>query len=906
MNDKNSLPIQPCCENLTNECLVSRRDFIKTTSIGTGIALTAPVASAQVAVKPTSKQNQFLNRFDNSEWPILKRYPQTHVAKIALPLGGVGAGTVSLGGRGDLRDWEIMNRPAKGFTPKRGDIAPFFALFTRDAKGNTQTRVLEGPVEAALYEGSHGSPIPNDNVPRFSECAFATAYPFGQCALSDPSMPLDVNIMAFNPFIPCDTDASSIPAAVLRFRLTNNTQTPVFASVCGSIPNFIGMDGREQRRDWKGDFQPIGAKNNKNKFRKAESIQGVLMTSEGVDPKSERWGSIALSTHASENSTHRTDWPNKGWGAALLDFWDDFSVDGKLEARDPSGHDMPIASLTAEIEVPARSSQTVEFYLAWHFPNRSTWSPQGNEDDRIGNYYTTQFDDAWAAARHLAENLKPLEERTITFVKSFCESNLPEVVKESALFNLSTVRTQTCFRTPDGRFYGFEGCCNTQGCCHGSCTHVWNYEQAVAHLFGDLAMTMREVEFAQATNAQGMMNFRVHLPLERAHDFGKAAADGQMGCIMKVYRDWQLSGDNEMLKALWPHVKKALEFCWITGGWDADRDGVMEGCQHNTMDVEYYGPNPQMGIWYLGALRASEEMAKALGNHQFAAECRRLFKNGSAWLDANLFNGDYYIHKIQAPKSREEIAPSLLIGMGAKDVAKPDYQLGEGCLVDQLVGQYMAHICGLGYLVNKDNVTKTLASIMKYNFREDLSDHFNCMRTYALADESALLMASYPKSRPENPFPYFTEAMTGFEYTAAIGMIYESQVDEGLKCIQAIRDRYDGQKRNPYNEAECGHHYARALASWAAVLALTGFSYSAPDKQIKFANKLGTHFWATGRAWGTCQLTKESGSRRVALKVMQGSIRFDRFTITGFGQFNKDGVRVIGPDGSFVFTVNKT
>ena len=89
-----------------------------------------------------------------------------------------------------------------------------------------------------------------------------------------------------------------------------------------------------------------------------------------------------------------------------------------------------------------------------------------------------------------------------------------------------------------------------------------------------------------------------------------------------MYRDWQLSGDDELLKAHWPRVKRALEFAWIPGGWDADQDGVMEGAQHNTMDVEYFGPSPQMQFWYLGALRATEEMARSLGEDAFADQCR--------------------------------------------------------------------------------------------------------------------------------------------------------------------------------------------------------------------------------------------------------------------------------------------
>ncbi len=220
----------------------------------------------------------------------------------------------------------------------------------------------------------------------------------------------------------------------------------------------------------------------------------------------------------------------------------------------------------------------------------------------------------------------------------------------------------------------------------------------------------------------------------------------------------------------------------------------MEGCQHNTMDVEYYGPNPQMGLWYLGALKAAEEMARHLGD---AGVCRHvpstLFDRGSAWIDAHLFNGEYYEHQIRPPASADAVAPSLLVGMGADDITKPDYQLGSGCLVDQLVGQYMAHVVGLGYLVQPERVKTTLASILKYNRRTDLHAHFNPLRSFAVAGESALLMASYPRERPANPFPYFGEVMTGFEYTAAVGHAVRGHDTRG----PAVDSRHPGALRRP-------------------------------------------------------------------------------------------------------------
>jgi uncharacterized protein (DUF608 family) len=818
-------------------------------------------------------------------WPVLKRYDQDHTVRIALPLGGIGTGTVSLGGRGDLRDWEIMNRTAKGFVPMRQrSVGPFFALFAKTGEGKTTTRAIEGVIDVSGYEESHGSTVPNHGLPRFRQCSFAAAYPFGQVMLSDDDVPVDVRIEAFNPLIPVDAEASGIPVAVLRYVLTNKTNNAVTASVCGSMPNFIGIDGSAYRNDWKGDPVPIGAKANANKFRESDRIRGIFMHSEGVDAEAEQWGTIALTTTAKSGVTHRSNWIRGGWGSSLLDFWDDFSDDGKLRMRKDTGEDMPMASLAVEVELPARGTKEVKFLLTWHVPNRQTWTPKRKGKDTIGNYYTTKYADAWDVAEKFAPQLGTLEKKTAQFVRAFCQSDLPEVVKEAALFNISTLRTQTCFRTADGRFFGWEGSSNTRGCCHGSCTHVWNYEQALAFLYGSLACLMREVEFAHATDDDGLMSFRVHLPLEHAQDFGKAAADGQMGCIMKIYRDWQLSGDDQMLRDLWPGVKRALEFCWIKGGWDADKDGVMEGCQHNTMDVEYYGPNPQMGVWYLGALRAAEEMARHLGEDDFAATCRRLFENGSKWIDDNLFNGEYYEHQVRPPKDKSDIAPSLLIGMGAKDPTKPDYQLASGCLVDQLVGQYMAHVCGLGYLLDRDNVGATMRGIMKYNLREGLYGHFNCMRSFAMGDESALLMASYPEDKPENPFSYFTEVMTGFEYTAAVGMLYEGQTEAGLKCIENIRDRYDGRKRSPFNEAECGHHYARAMASWAAVLALTGFNHSGVEKSMTFANKGGTHFWSNGYAWGNCLVKRSKRAAQVELSVMHGELTLEKFTLGDFGQ----------------------
>ncbi|MBF0246058.1 MAG: hypothetical protein HQL31_12445, partial [Planctomycetes bacterium] len=603
--------------------------------------------------------------------------------------------------------------------------------------------------------------------------------------------------------------------------------------------------------------------------------------------------------------SYRRSWGGvQRWGGGRMDFWEDFCKDGRIDDRNPGNTDCPIASLCLSAPIEAGGEHIFNFMIAWHFPNRNTWTPVKHEEacktengiernmNIVGNHYNTRFADAWDVALHCARDQEKLEEETIEFVSTLTRSDLPADIKEAALNNLSTLRTETCFRTPDGLLYGFEGCWPFFGCCYGNCTHVWNYEQATAFLFAPLARGMREVEFAHATSDRGLMSFRVNLPLERAQEMGHAAADGQMGCLIKLYRDWRLCGDDEFLRRLWPYARKALAFCWIEGGWDADRDGVMEGCQHNTMDVEYYGPNPQMGGLYLGALRAAQEMAAHLGETEFAEECRELFEKGSRWMDGNLFNGDYYRHEIRVPEEGAKVAEGLKERISGAVGHQNIYQLGDGCLVDQLVGQYLAHIAGLGYLLDRDHVRKTLLSVLEYNRQNGFHDHFNSQRSFALGGERALVMATYPKgNRPEKPFLYFGEVMTGFEYCVAVHLIQEGFRAEGLRVISDIRERYDGLRRNPFDEAECGHHYARAMASYGAIAAWTGFAYTAHDGRMVFGAVEGSHFWSSGDAWGICRIRREDRGYSLDLEVRGGELSLSTLEIRDVGSVAVDKSR---------------
>ncbi len=808
-------------------------------------------------------------------WPVLRHYDGEHLLRIALPLGGIGTGTVSLGGRGELKDWEIMNRPMRGFAATSispNNDAPFFAIHLRPRNGPTITRALLGPLDPTEYEAEDGRPANHHGLPRFRAAEFDASYPFGQVRLSDPTLPVTVRLKAFNPLIPGDADSSGLPVAVLCYEVINESAQDLTVSVCGSLRNFIGEDHLSNRISWRGESVWTGAKQNQNEFRSDGKIRGIYFTSHGVAPTGPAWGTMALVTEESEGVSYRTNSGTNAWSRAILNFWDDFSANGELSDTDHCEDDDPMASLAVSKQVPAHQTRSFAFLLTWDFPNRRSWRPDSPDygEDTVGNYYSTRFRDAWDVAELVAPRLAELELESRRFVEALISSDYPSELKEAALFNLATLRSQTVFRIATGQLMAWEGTMAQAGSCFGSCTHVWNYESATAFLFPDLARTMRDVEFGAATDAAGKMSFRTMLPLSKAQDWNRAAADGQMGTIIKFYREWQLCGDRAFLDRHWPKVKAALAYAWVPDGWDADQDGVMEGEQPSTMDVAYYGPNPQMQFWYLGALRAAEQMALAEQDTKLADRCHALFDSGKAWTDRYLFNGEYYEQIITDPKTHtfREWAPSDEL---------PPYQLGKGCLVDQLVGQSLSSLCQLGELAPAEHLQATLHSIMRYNFKGSFADHFNNMRSFVLGDEAGLVMASWPRGRLKVPFPYFSEAMTGFEYTAAVGMIQAGQDDDAIKVIHAIRSRFDGRKRNPFDEPECGFHYGRSLASWNALLAWSGFWYSAVDRTVSFHARPGRYFWSNGVAWGTAEFLPG----QLRLTSLHGSLVADQVLVDG-------------------------
>ncbi|MFW6691002.1 GH116 family glycosyl-hydrolase [Streptomyces sp. MAR4 CNX-425] len=757
----------------------------------------------------------------DTPWPVVRRYRGDRLAHIAMPVGGIGTGSVSFGGRGQLLDWELFNRPAKGFTPDS-----FFCLRAAGASGSF-TRVLESALLPGEYAGHVGSPSALHGLPRFREGEFAAAYPFGQVRLTDPELPVAATVRVFNPLVPGDADASGIPALVYRVRIRNTGTEELAVDVCGNLQHVAG-------RRHTGEL-PAG-----NAFRHVELDGATVLaghTTE-VPEDAESWGTLALAAVAGGPgagagtgtvTSHRLTWARRSWGDSLLDFWDDFTADGRL-AEPAEGARVPTGSLVVSDRVPAGAEREFTFLVAWHFPHRRGWSHRfqgppdyGHGDDVVGNHYATRYADAADVVRGLVPRLADHERRTRAYVETVTSSSLPPAVQDAVLSNAAVLKSPTCFRIADGTFLAWEGGNPDHGSCHGSCTHVWNYQYALEQLFPDLAWTMREVEFVHALDERGLMSFRAGLPLDReGTGWRTAAADGQLGALVRLYRTWRLTGRDDLLAALWPGARRALAFAWIPLGWDADRDGLMEGCQHSTSDVEYYGPSGINQSWYLAALAACERMARALGDHAFAGTCADILARGAARTDAELFNGAYNEQKVLPPGSADNIAEGLRIryggdnpDVGSDDLVDPDLQIGPGCMGDQLAGHTLAVLCGLDDRLDPEHTRTALRSVLRHNHRDGFHAHVNHLRTFALGAEHGLLNCTYPRGgRPERPFPYCNEVWTGVEYTAALGLAAQGDREAAGHVVADVRNRYDGRARNPFNEVECGNHYVRSMASF--------------------------------------------------------------------------------------------
>ncbi|MCT4545273.1 MAG: non-lysosomal glucosylceramidase [Vallitalea sp.] len=815
-----------------------------------------------------------------------KIYSGEFTTEISFPIGGIGTGCIGLGGNGRLIDWEIYNRPNKNGSTNGYS---FFAIKCENNDGTVFTKVLNSDLNNG-YNGNgdgdwtYGFGVKREylsGMPHFKEAEFTGTFPMASINFKDEKAPVDVKMTAFNPFIPLNDKDSSIPCGIFMFEVTNKGDEEARVSLAGSLSNPFSKGGV-------------------NTYIESNQIKSIKFGTTKYDKDAVEYGDMILST-MDEKVSRQTYWYRGEWFDNLMVFWDDFSQPGTLKdrvynhAKDSESWNATVnfcdvGTLCSEKIIRPRETKTFQFMIHWYFPNFiNYWNPGKIKDPKWKNYYATIFKDSQDAMNYTWKHFDRLYKETLCFRDALFGSTFPDYIVDAIASNLAVLKSATCVRLTDGTLYGFEGCHTHAGCCEGSCTHVWNYVQSTAFLFPALERSMREIDYKSNQNEHGKMFFRMLLPPGRGGEeqsnelagTGKAAADGQMGGVFKTYREWKISGDDKWLAKIWPAVKKALEYAWSPDNdewWDRDSDGIMEGIQHHTLDVDMYGPNSYIAGYYMLALRTASEMAEAVKDAD-SERYMNMFENGKKWVNNNLFNGEYFHQKVDLTDKRYPIDD---------EIGEMKYQIGEGCHIDQVIGQWYAHVLGIGYIFDREKVIKSLKAIHKYNFVDAFREYPNPYRVYALNDEKGTVICTWPNgNRPKVPVPYAAECMTGFEYQLASHMIYEGLIDEAFKVVAAIRERYDGKKRNPYNEIECGSNYARSMASYGLLLALSGFEYDMKKQHIGFLPKINQNrfntFWCVNSAWGSY----ESKENQKVLQVKYGSIQLKSIGLKYANQVKK-------------------
>lgn len=816
---------------------------------------------------------------------------------VAMPLGGLGTGQIALGGDGGLRQWQMANQVNHlGFVPDS-----FFAIRTSCIEPPLNTvRVLQS--RESLEREPRPTPLVNDDAipaaqrkllqdyPGVEKTIFTGAYPFARVTYLDEELPVDVQLEVYSPFVPLDAQASGLPALLFTFTLHNRWAHEIHGALGATLQNAVGWDGITPIE---GNRCPLYG-GNVNRQQQSAGAVSLVMENPGLADDHPGVGQMVLS------SLNPTTCVYEQWQtpAQFFRFLAGFNPDHHLKHQNqsqqrtyrngprvasgpsPAGETWN-GALLAPFWLEPGETVSLTFILSWYFTNRYVnfdhFGPRrdyGKSRFWLGNEYATRFGSALEVVDYVQAHRSWLEETSRKWARNMYSSTLPDWLNEALAAQGAIMRSPTCFWTADGKFYGFEGSLGAStamwsgdfgGSCPLNCTHVWNYEQALSRLFPALERTMRETDLEEIQAPEGYIPHRTILPLYLPQLWNVAiggptnpALDGMLGTVLKVYREVRQGAGRAWMDEHWPHVERLMNY--IIAHWDAEEDGVLEGEQPNTYDIAFYGPNMYIGALWLAALRAAEELARLQADEQRAARYRQLFERGSQRYDELLWNGEYYIQLID---------PTI----------PPQDQFGNGCLADQLFGQWWAHLLDLGHLLPEEHVKQTLRSIVRYNFRAGFRDFTHGYRVFADQDDSGLLVCTWPHGgRPEVPVRYCDEVWTGIEYQVGAHCIMEGMAEEGLKILAALRARYNGTRRNPYNEIECGDHYVRAMAGWSVLEAISGFRYNALEDTLSFAPALDMDEFrapfTTRDGWGAFARSRQANGWQVQLTCDFGEIQF--------------------------------
>jgi uncharacterized protein (DUF608 family) len=707
-------------------------------------------------------------------------------ARSGVMLGGIGAGGAELRKDGRFCNWSAFNNSPRGTGPNLpgGEDAFLFFKLRYEVPGQ------EPRIKLLQIEGWHEVGTVTVHVYEFpwmsgvEKIEYAARFPFADLTFTDPEMPVDVTLSASSPFVPHDVDASSLPAMLFDFTVTNRSSKPVDVMLMACQRNLVGYDFAKKlyqaRVTTEGDFKLIE------------------VTSTGVPEKHTSAGTMALAS-LSPDTTHYAGWEHRHpyfervLRGKTLGNIDETEKRTRRDRKTNERWALPrvFNTLARSVNLGPKKSFQHRFVATWFFPNMY------NEDgSRIeGVYYARNFKSAGEVARHVIKNHESLTTRTRRFVDDLYASDLEPFVLDQINSQLNTFITST-WLTKDGNFGVIEGMTPDQKWGPLATTDVSVYGSIpIATLFPSLARaTLRAHRGLQAPSgeiAHGLQrDFRKKLT-------GVAGVDRRLDLhaqyVGMVMRDFFWSGDKAFLEEMWPSIKKALDYCVKERDLNGDSMPDMEGIMSSYDNFPMFGTAAYIGSQWLAALRAATLAAGVLGDADAESRYGGYFDKGKTLFEERLWNGKYF--RLWNDENGKH---------GGKD---------EGCLTDQLIGQWTMRFTGLGNIVPQERVVTALRSILEMSYRPSFGLR-NC---------------SWPGANPWMDVPddiWVDQANTcwsGVELAFASFLMYEGLHKEALAVVKTVDDRYRKAGRY-WDHQEFGGHYYRPMAAWGLVNAAVGLS----------------------------------------------------------------------------------
>lgn len=776
---------------------------------------------------------------------------------IGMPVGGLHTGTLYLGGDGRLWLWDIFNLNQEGINPleviwnsgapeeKQRVRSRDGSAYVAPAKANEVRPLEQGFAVKIEYEGK--TIIRSLSEKDWEEVSFEATYPVAKITYTDSRLPVTVTLNAYSPFIPLDEERSGLPATIFSIAVKNTSDHLVKANIVGWLENKTAMHSAKATGQQRT--------NTVFKTNDAVGVYGTVHNLSNARTKIEDtfdYGTICLSMLDTASTANAAI--DGITGEALF-------VQSETGSVTRSSQQKLIGTVTHSFAIAVGETQGTDFIISWHTPNLMIGNGKVLPEADRGRYYDNRFKNAKEVADYVAANFNQLSSQTLLWQETWYNSTLPYWFLERSFLNLSSLATTTSHRFKSGRYWAWEGV----GACEGNCTHVWQYAQAVGRVFPAMERDNRErVDLGISLQEDGGIWFRAEYDK-------RPAIDGQAGRVLGIYREHQMSVDNDFLRRNWNKIKKAVQFLI---NQDRNGDGMEDTPMENTLDAVWDGEIAWIVGLCVAAVKAGQAMAEEMKDTTFAALCKAYVEKGKKNMEEQLFNGEYFIHRPDAEKGRKKL--------GSYDT----------CHIDQVYGQSWAFQVGLERILDKEKTMAALRALWKYNFLSDVGPYIQTHpggRPYAVAGEGGMIMNTNPKNEAK-PYGedvtwqlgYFHECMSGFEHQVASHMMAEGMTDEALILTRAIHDRYHAAKRNPFNEIECSDHYARAMASYGTFITACGFEYHGPKGYIRFAPKWDRENFkapfVTAEGWGSYTQQQQGNKQIHSLELKYGSLRLTKLS----------------------------